>query len=139
MEVPSCCPHCDAALRWELQLSVDRELGWQHPNAPSFLFRCQRCGGQLEITFRWRLQRGSDPRRLQLVGGATPQAPLPRIVLVDRCPHGCGTRLGLQLDPDHPWARGVVWPDEDRVLGGYRCPTCDGEGQLVIRPLVVAG
>ena len=73
------------------------------------------------------------------MGGPTARGAAPRILLVDRCPHGCGARLGLQLDPDDPWALGVAWPDEERVLGGYRCPTCDGEGRLQIRPVVLKG
>jgi hypothetical protein len=136
MEIPACCPLCDEPFVWELSLAVDRELAWAAPEAPSFLFRCARCEGTVRISFDWRLERGTDPRRLTLVGGATPEPPAPCILLVDRCPHGCGTRLGLQLDPADPWATGRVWPDEPAVLGGYRCPRCDGEGRLVIQVLV---
>jgi hypothetical protein len=57
---------------------------------------------------------------------------------VECCPHGCGLRLGLQLDPDDPWAASRVWPDEPQVLGGYRCPRCDGEGRLAIWPELTA-
>ena len=136
MQIPSCCPFCDEPFVWELQLAVDRELAWAAPDAPGFLFQCERCQGQVRITFVWRLEQGSAPRTLQLVGAKTPSPAEPRILLVDHCPHGCGARLGLQLDPDDPWARGQVWPDEPRVLGGYRCPTCDGEGRLVIHPTI---
>jgi hypothetical protein len=136
MQIPACCPSCDEAFVWELDLTVDRELAWEAPHAPGFLFQCEKCQARVRITFAWHLEQGSAPRPLQLVGGATPAPEMPRILLVDRCPHGCGARLGLQLDPDDPWARGQVWPDEPRVLGGYRCPTCDGEGRLVIQPVV---
>jgi len=139
MEIPSCCPHCDEPYRWEIDLSVDRELAWMAPNSPGFAFLCASCGGQVEITFDWKLEQGSDPRRLLLVGGPTPLRPHPCILLVDLCPHGCGAKLGLQLDPEDPWAQGVAWPDESVVLGGYRCPSCDGEGRLRIQPLVGDG
>ena len=138
MEIPSCCPHCDEPYRWEIDLKVDRELAWMAPNSPGFAFLCAHCGGQVEVTFDWSLEQGSDAHRLLLVGGATPLRPRPNILLVDLCPHGCGAKLGLQLDPDDPWARGVAWPDESRVLGGYRCPRCDGEGRLRIQPVVSA-
>ena len=123
MQIPSCCPHCDAPFSWEVDLSVERELAWAAPNSPAFLFRCASCGEAVRIRFDWRLERGTAPRALLLVEG---------------CPHGCGARLGLRLEPDDPWALGTAWPDEDRVLGGYRCPRCDGEGRLVIRPVVEA-
>ena len=139
MEIPACCPACDEPFVWELDLRVDRELAWAAPHGPAFTFSCSSCAAAVTIAFAWRLERGEDPRRLQLVGGATPSPPAPRILLVDRCPHGCGARLGLQLDPDDPWAAGRVWPDEPRVLGGYRCPRCDGEGRLAIWPLLERG
>ena len=140
MEVPATCPHCDEPLCWELDLRVERELAWAHPDAPSFGFVCPACAGVLRVTFEWQLERGSHARTLQLVGGPTPLGDTPaRILLVDHCPHGCGARLGLQLDADDPWARGRVWPDEFRVLGGYRCPRCDGEGRLRIRPVLRTG
>ncbi len=136
MEIPSCCPHCDEPYRWEIDLHVDRELAWAAPNGPAFAFQCAHCEELVEITFQWNLEQGSDPRRLTLVGGPTAQPSRPCILLVDRCPHGCGARLGLQLDPDDPWARDVAWPDESVVLGGYRCSRCDGEGLLRIQPVV---
>ena len=136
MEIPSTCPHCGEPHVWELDLAVDRELAWAAPDGPGFLFCCASCQGSVRIGFTWRLEQGEAPRRLQLVGGATPSPPAPSILLVDHCPHGCGARLGLQLEPDDPWATGRVWPDEPRVLGGYRCPRCDGEGRLVIQPVV---
>jgi len=139
LKIPACCPRCDEPLVWELDLEVEQELAWAAPSAPGFLFRCSACHSLVRVTFAWRLEQGSDPRALTLAGGATSAPAAPRILLVDRCPHGCGARLGLQLDPDDPWARGQVWPDEPRVLGGYRCPTCDGEGRLVIRPVVEPG
>ena len=108
MEIPSCCPHCDEPYRWEIDLKVDRELAWMAPNSPGFAFLCAHCGGQVEVTFDWSLEQGSDAHRLLLVGGATPLRPRPNILLVDLCPHGCGAKLGLQLDPDDPWARGVA-------------------------------
>lgn len=138
MEIPSCCPHCDEPYRWEVSLQVDQELAWMAPGAPAFTFVCTNCQGRVEVAFEWGLERGSAPRRLTLAGGPTPLHPQPRILLVAECPHGCGSRLGLQLEPDDPWALGVVWPDESRVLGGYRCPGCDGEGRLRIQPLVRA-
>lgn len=118
---------------------MDRELAWAAPNAPSFSFLCEACQEMVRITFTWNLEQGSDPRPLRLVGGPSEVRPEPRILLVDHCPHGCGARLGLQLDPDDPWATGQVWPDEPRILGGYRCPRCDGEGRLRILPLVERG
>jgi len=136
MEVPACCPRCGAPAVWELELRVDRELAWAAPEGPSFRFRCASCGGLVRVGFRWNLEPGSDPRPLRLVGG--PAEPAPRILLVDRCPHGCGARLGLQLDPDDAWARGRAWPDEPLVVGGYRCPRCDGEGRLRLQPAVEA-
>ena len=42
----------------------------------------------------------------------------------------------MQLLPDDPWATGQVFTDEERTLGGYRCPRCDGAGRLVIRPTI---
>ncbi|MBW2730807.1 MAG: hypothetical protein JRH20_00355 [Deltaproteobacteria bacterium] len=136
MEIPSTCPHCDAALIWELDLHIPHELAWQHPQSPSFLFRCPRCDEQVHIRFAWQLQRGSAKRHLRLVGEkGTPDGPS-RLLLVDHCPHGCGALLGLELDPDDPWAQGQCWPDEDQTLGGYRCTRCDGEGLLRIRPVV---
>ena len=139
MEIPSVCPHCDAPYRWELSLAVERELAWRAPDGPAFLFACAGCGGIVSISFAWSLVQGSDPRHLRLAGGPADLQESPRIMLVDACPHGCGAQLGLQLDPDDPWARDTVWPDEDRVMGGYRCPRCDGEGVLQIRPMVAVG
>jgi len=132
MEVPACCPHCEAPFVWGIDLHVDRELGWAAPNAPSFLFRCAACAGIVRIALDWRLERGADPRPLQLVGGPSPQPPAPRVVLVDHCPHGCGARIGLELDPDDAALGGRVWPDRPLTLGGYRCPRCDGEGRLEV-------
>ncbi len=134
MEVPCCCPRCGAPFRWELSLELDREIAWQAPHAPAFAFRCQACDAAVELSFRWALERGDHPRPLRVVGGPAPQAAAPGILLVHPCPHGCGQRLGLQLSADLPWAQGVVWPDEDRVIGGFRCPRCDGEGRLRISP-----
>ncbi len=139
MEVPSICPHCGEAYRWEVSLAVDQELAWQAPAAPRFLFACAGCEGIAAVTFAWSLEQGEDPRRLQLAGGPTELEPRPKILLVDRCPHGCEALLGLQLEADDPWAQGTAWPDEEHVLGGYRCPRCDGEGLLKIRPVVEAG
>lgn len=136
MQIPSTCPHCDEPHVWELDLTVDRELAWAAPEGPGFFFRCASCQRLVRVGFNWRLERGAAPRQLRLVGDAAPSPPLPRILLVDHCPHGCGARLGLQLEPDDPWATARVWPDEPRVLGGYRCPRCDGEGRLVIRPVL---
>lgn len=137
MEIPSTCPHCDAALIWEVDLHIDRELAWAHPNSPSFLFGCPRCEKLVRVDFVWQLERGAAARRLRLVGGSRRDGP-PRLLLVAHCPHGCGTQLGLELDPDDPWAQGQAWPGEDEILGGYRCPRCDGEGRLRIRPRVGA-
>lgn len=139
MEIPSVCPHCDAPYRWELSLAVDQELAWRAPGAPAFLFACAECEGLVSLTFAWSLAAGSDPRPLRLAGGPTELEEAPRILLVDGCPHGCGATLGLQLDPDDPWANDTVWPVEERVLGGYRCPRCDGEGILNIFPVVDVG
>lgn len=135
-EVPATCPHCDAPYRWEVDLHVEQELAWCAPAGPAFAFRCQACGGAVEITLRWRLEQGSHPRHLRLLGGPTPLDEAPCILLVDRCPHGCGALLGLRLEPDDPWARGVAWPDAEQTLGGYRCPRCDGEGRLCLLPVV---
>ena len=60
----------------------------------------------------------------------------PCILLVGACPHGCGTRLGLQLRADDPMTDDSYGPDEAKVLGGYRCTTCDGEGRLALQPIV---
>lgn len=136
MEVPSICPHCEEPFVWQLNLRVETELGWRHPEAPRFWFRCASCEGLLFVTFTWHLERGHGSRPLQLVHGRLPRPAVPCIILVDGCPHGCGTLLGMQLDPEDPWAIGTAWPDEDQILGGYRCPVCDGEGCLVIRPSV---
>lgn len=138
MEVPSVCPHCDEPALWELDLRVDEEIAWAAPHGPRFRFACPACEQLLAITFDWSLEQGQAARRLQLVGGASASPPQATILLVDRCPHGCGLQLGLQLTPDDPWAHGRNWPDEDRVLGGYRCPRCDGEGRLRVRPVVEA-
>jgi hypothetical protein len=140
MEIPACCPHCAHPYCWELDLRVERELAWASPHAPAFTFLCAACSQPVRITFVWRLEQGSDPRPLRLVGGPHSLSPeVPRILLVDDCPHHCGARLGLQLDPDDPWAQGRAWPDEPQILGGYRCPRCDGEGRLWIQPLVLVG
>lgn len=139
MRVPACCPHCDEPFSWELSLAVPQELGFAHPDAPGFLFQCTACQKPVRITFAWRLERGNHPRHLQLVGGASAAAVQPRLILVQHCPHDCGTRLGLQLDPDDPQLSGVVWPDTPLVLGGYRCPKCDGEGRLWMQMVVEAG
>jgi hypothetical protein len=137
LEVPACCPHCDETFLWSVSLAVDRELAWAAPHAPLFLFRCAACSGAVRITFEWALRRGSDPRPLRIVGGPSPLSPAPRILLVDTCPHGCGTRLGLQLEPEEPGAELRAWPDQPLVLGGYRCPSCDGEGVLSLRVRVL--
>ncbi len=120
-------------------MAVDQELAWQAPGAPRFLFACAGCEGVVAVTFAWSLEQGSDPRHLRLAGGPTEVEESPRILLVDRCPHDCGALLGLQLDPEDSWANDTVWPDKNRVLGGYRCPRCDGEGVLKICPVVEAG
>jgi hypothetical protein len=138
MEIPACCPRCDEPFCWELDLTVDRELAWAAPNSPAFTFLCTSCQGPVRITFAWSLERGSAPRHLRLVGEPGQQPEIPCILLVDHCPHGCGTRLGLRLEPGDPWALGRVWPDESQILGGYRCPSCDGEGRLRIQPVIEA-
>jgi hypothetical protein len=140
VEVPACCPCCDEPFVWELDLHVDRELGWEAPNAPAFLFRCARCQSAVRVRLGWSLERGSDPRPLRLVGGPTQlRAGRPHIVLVHHCPHGCGARVGLELDPDDPGMGGRAWPDQPLILGGYRCPRCDGEGRLRVQVEVSAG
>jgi hypothetical protein len=136
MQVPASCPHCDQTSIWELELSFEKELAFRAPHSPGFLFACPHCGGHVRIGFRWTLRKGADPRRLQLVGGAANAPQKPALLLVDDCPHGCELTLGLQLFADDPWANDRNWPDEDRTLGGYRCPRCDGEGVLEIRPFV---
>jgi hypothetical protein len=133
MEVPGCCPHCEEPFIWELDLRVERELGWAAPHAPAFNFRCASCQGAVQVRLGWSLERGSDPRPLRLVGGPAPAAAAPCILLVDGCPHDCGARIGLQLDPGDPLLRGRAWPDQPLVLGGYRCPRCDGEGRLRVQ------
>ena len=138
MDVPSTCPHCEQPAVWEIDLRVDEEIAWAAPQSPRFRFACPSCRRHFTIGFTWSLEAGEAPRRLQLVGGASPSPPRPAILLVDHCPHGCGLRLGLQLYADDPWAHEQNWPDEDRILGGYRCPRCDGEGRLRIRPVVSA-
>ncbi len=137
LEVPACCPGCGTALVWEVNIGVHREIAWAHPRGPIFPFDCPVCANRVEISFDWRLERGSDPRHLQLVVGRVRQDPADRcLLLVDRCPHGCGTKLALQLRPEDPFFRGRAWPDEVATLGGYRCPVCDGEGRLLLRPVV---
>ena len=84
MEVPACCPYCDQPFVWEVDLHVDRELGWEAPNAPAFLFRCAGCQGTVRVLLGWSLERGSDPRPLRLVGGPAPLEAAPHILLVDR-------------------------------------------------------
>jgi hypothetical protein len=139
VEVPACCPHCDDPLSWELIFHVSEEIGFAAPHAPAFLFRCATCMGLVRVSFHWALEAGADPRPLRLVDKTNTAAPLlPRIILVDDCPLGCGARLGLQLDPEDPTLGGKAWPDETLILGGYRCPKCDGEGRLALRPLVEA-
>jgi hypothetical protein len=142
MEVPACCPRCGAAYVWELGLAVDRELAWAAPDALCFRFRCASCAGEVRVGFAWQLERGSAARPLRLVGGPAPLPASPRILLVDHCPHGCGARLALQLEPDDPLLAGRVWPHpphQPLVLGGYRCPRCDGEGRLRLAVEVSAG
>jgi hypothetical protein len=138
VEVPSVCPLCGEAFVWEIDLATPRELAWRAPFAPGFLFACAACGAAVRVTFEWRLEAGSDPRPLRLVPPASrPDPERPRLLLVDACPHGCATLLGFELDPADPaLASDRFWPDEARTLGGYRCPRCDGEGLLVLRPLV---
>ncbi len=136
MEVPACCPHCETPFSWEVNLAVEEEIGWAAPQAPSFLFQCDACQELVRITLSWQLKRGATPRHLELVGGPSPRPPSPQIILADSCPHGCGAPLGLQLDPHDPLLAGQVWPDQALVLGGYRCPGCDGEGVLEVLPVV---
>jgi hypothetical protein len=135
MDVPACCPHCDTACVWDVELKVERELAWEHPHGPAFPFRCPHCERVLRITFDWQVERGADPRSLRVVA-ATARPPEPAILLVHPCPHGCGARLGLQLRADDPWAAQPLWPDDPSILGGYRCPTCDAECVLRLRPVV---
>jgi hypothetical protein len=136
VELLAPCPRCAAPASWEIDLRVDRELGWAAPDGPRFLFRCPRCDADIAVALRWTLDRGSDPRPLRLVGGPTPSPPTPCILLVDRCPHGCGAKLGLQLDPQDPWTRSSARGDASIVAGGYRCPRCDGEGRLRLQLVV---
>jgi hypothetical protein len=109
VDVPSCCPRCGEPFCWVVGFSIDREVAWAAPHGPAFLFRCAACEDALGIAFTWRLERGSDPRPLRLVGGGTSLPAKPCILLVDQCPHGCGAKLGLQLEPDDPGLAGTVW------------------------------
>lgn len=136
MEVPAPCPHCGVPFVWDMDFAVEREIAWQAPQAPRFRFRCTSCEAFVVVTFSWKLEAGAAPRTLRIAGEAASLPPAPRMLLVDSCPHGCGLRLALRLEPDDPWAQSSVTPQEDRVLGGYRCPRCDGEGRLRIRALV---
>jgi len=139
VEVPATCPHCEAAFIWEVDLRVDRELAWAAPEGPAFRFRCEACDGEVRVALGFGLERGADPRPLRLVGGPSSLPSRPQILLVDHCPHGCGARLGLELDADDPGTRQRAWPDAPLVLGGYRCPRCDGEGRLFIQVAVLGG
>ena len=136
MEVPAPCPYCGQEFVWELGFDVPAEIAWAAPQSPRFRFLCEACEALTVVTFAWKLEAGAAPRRLRLAGGASSNSPEPRMLLVDYCPHGCELRLGLCIEPDDPWAESRIEPDEDRVLGGYRCPRCDGEGRLRIRVLV---
>jgi hypothetical protein len=113
-----------------VDLAVDREVAWAAPQGPEFLFRCAACESTVRIALSFHLERGSDPRPLRLFGGGTELVARPCILLVDQCPHGCGAKLGLQLEPGDPALCGTAWPDTPLALGGYRCPRCDGEGVL---------
>lgn len=119
-----------------MELAVSAEIAWKAPQAPRFRFQCFACKGLLVVTFRWHLEAGADPRPLRLAGDGASLPKVPRILLVDSCPHGCGLRLALRIEPDDPWAESRVDPDEEHILGGYRCPRCDGEGRLRICPTV---
>lgn len=139
MDLRAACPRCREEHTWEPSFVVEEELAWAAPEGPALLFRC-RCQGLVRIGLRFNLERGSDPRPLRLVGGATPAPARPCILLVDRCPHGCGAKLGLQLEADDPvLASAQLDADEPLVLGGYRCPRCDGEGRLRIVFAVESG
>ena len=138
VDVPACCPRCAEPFCWEIDLRVERELAWAAPRGPAFLFRCAACGAAVRVELRFQLERGAHPRPLRLVGGAAPCPPVSCILLVDGCPHDCGARLGLQLDPDDPGTSVRLWPDEPLLLGGYRCPRCDGEGRLRLQAAVSA-
>lgn len=132
MDVSAACPHCKERFLWDVDLQVEQELAWRAPHSPRFPFHCPTCSGRVVLSFRWSLEPGANARPLRVVGGSR-SAPLQScVLLVDHCPHGCGATLGLQIPPDDPWATEQVDAQIDHVLGGYRCPHCDGEGRLRI-------
>ncbi|MCA9669170.1 MAG: hypothetical protein KC503_26420 [Myxococcales bacterium] len=136
-DVRAACPHCALSLVWDVDISVEREIAFAAPNSPRFPFACPSCSKLVAISFEWHLVVGDAPRRLEVVGGAARRPELePAILLVDECPHGCGCRLGLQLRSDDPWAQAAHDIDDIAVLGGYRCPRCDGEGILELGPVI---
>ena len=138
MEVPAPCPHCGTQFVWEVDLAIPAEIAWAAPQAPRFRYQCASCQKLVVVTFAWSLEAGAAARPLRLAGGGSGQPPAPRILLCDHCPHGCGLHLGLRLEPDDPWATARVEPGVETVLGGYRCPRCDGEGRLRIAVMVEA-
>lgn len=134
MQIRTSCPKCDFWADWEIELRVLEEIAWGEGYFPVFGFICARCDAPLHLHLIWRVEPGGGPRRLLPVGGAFGSSePVARMVLVASCPHRCGRRLGFRLEPTDPMFQEPV-EAEELVLGGYRCPTCDGEGRLILHP-----
>jgi hypothetical protein len=137
MEIPAPCPSCGAQVVWEVDWRFAEETAWSEGNAPTFGFRCLECHSVVHIAFLWRVERGAAPRPLRLVvPSESGRAPEPLGLLVARCPHGCGLKLGFQLEPEDRWNRGSLRPGSELVIGGHRCPRCDGEGRVVLAPQI---
>jgi hypothetical protein len=136
MKIHVPCPSCGLSAEWEVDLAVERELAWREGSWPIFGFVCVRCHALLHLAIEWRVEPGGAPRPLfPWEGGGGVEPPAPRLVLVARCPHGCDQALGFRLEPRDPAFLGPpLEGDEELVLGGYRCPRCDGEGRLILCP-----
>lgn len=137
MKVRANCPRCALLADWELDLHPPEELAWREGEAPTFGFACARCAAFLHLQLAWRVEVGAAARVVDLLEAGGPgEAPAPRLLLVADCPHQCGQRLGLRLDPDDPSLEGPLDDGAALVLGGYRCARCGGEGRLCLTPLL---
>lgn len=137
MQVRAICPECSLEADWEVDLQVEEEIAWREGSWPTFGFLCTRCQALLQLELRWKVTPGKGARKLwPISSGSSSDEPVPRLVLVAHCPHNCGKKLGFRLEPSDPSFASPLEHSKEVLLGGYRCPDCDGEGCLLLQPVL---